>query len=220
MLINVEAQKDFHPGYSLTTRGVFYGARMISAQKGTEFSGTDYDNIRKVYSIWICMNAPDDIGNAISDYRLCKRDMIPGIPDKKIEYDKLTVAMICLNTKSEKGNRLTKMLNILLSPAMKAESKIRQLEYEFDIPMENNMGEELNQMCNLSDYVKEIGIQKGIERGIEQGIEQGREQGKEQLLTQQIMKKYAKGKSTAVIADELEEDEKTIRNILEKALNN
>ena len=66
MLINVEAQKDFHPGYSLTTRGVFYGARMISAQKGTEFTGTDYDNIRKVYTIWICMNAPDDIGNAIS----------------------------------------------------------------------------------------------------------------------------------------------------------
>ena len=95
-----------------------------------------------------------------------------------------------------------------VSPAMKAESKIRQLEYEFDIPMENHMGEELNQMCNLSDYVEEIGIQKGIE------------QGKEQLLTQLIMKKYAKGKSTAVIADELEEDEKTIRNILEKALNN
>ena len=38
LLINVEAQKNFYPGYSLTTRGVFYGARMISAQKGTEFA--------------------------------------------------------------------------------------------------------------------------------------------------------------------------------------
>ena len=58
MLINVEAQKDFHPGYAVPSRGVFYAARMISAQKGTEFSGSDYDRIRKVYSIWICMNAP------------------------------------------------------------------------------------------------------------------------------------------------------------------
>lgn len=58
MLINVEAQKDFHPGYAVPSRGVFYAARMISAQKGTEFSGSDYDGIRKVYSIWICMNAP------------------------------------------------------------------------------------------------------------------------------------------------------------------
>lgn len=50
MIINVEAQKEFRSGYSITTRGVFYGARMISAQKGTEFTGKDYDNIRKVYS--------------------------------------------------------------------------------------------------------------------------------------------------------------------------
>ena len=32
LIINVEAQKKYHTGYSLTTRGVFYGARMISAQ--------------------------------------------------------------------------------------------------------------------------------------------------------------------------------------------
>ena len=206
LIINVEAQKDFHPGYSLMTRGIFYGARMISAQKGTEFSGMDYDNIRKVYSIWICMNAPDSVGNAISDYSICKKDKIPGIPDRKEEYDKMTVVMICLNPNSKKGNRLTKMLGVLLSPDMAAELKIRYLEREFDIPMESNMGEEMNLMCNLSDYVEELGIKKGIE------------QGKEQLLTQQIMKKCAKGKSTAEIADDLEVDEATVRNILEKNL--
>ena len=30
------------------------------------------------------------------------------------------------------------------------------------------MGEELNQMCNLSDYVEELGIEQGIEQGREQ----------------------------------------------------
>ena len=30
------------------------------------------------------------------------------------------------------------------------------------------MGEELNQMCNLSDCVEELGIQKGMEKGKEQ----------------------------------------------------
>ena len=72
LIINVEAQKEFRPGYSLITRGIFYGARMLSSQKGTEFTGRDYDNIRKVYSIWICMNAPDYIGNAISYYNIQK----------------------------------------------------------------------------------------------------------------------------------------------------
>lgn len=207
MIINVEAQKEFRPGYSITTRGVFYGARMISAQKGTEFTGKDYDNIRKVYSIWICMNAPDYIGNAISEYSICKKDRIPGIPDEKRAYDKLTVVMICLNPDSEKENRLTKMLGVLLSPTIKAKTKINQLETEFDIPMQNDMGEELSQMCNLSDYVEELGVKKGIE------------QGREQLLTQLIMKKYEKGRSIAEIADALEESEDTIHKIIENTKN-
>ena len=177
LIINVEAQKEFRPGYSLITRGIFYGARMLSSQKGIEFTGRDYDNIQK-------------------------NDAIPGIPDEKETYDKISVVMICLNPKSEKGNRLTKMLGILLSPRLETGVKIHQLEHEFDIPMENDMGEELNQMCNLSDYVEELGIEKGIERGIEKH------------LSQQVKKKLAKGKSIEEIADELEEDEETIRRIL------
>ena len=94
MIINVEAQKDFHPGYAVPSRGVFYGARMISAQKGIEFTGSNYDGIRKVYSIWICMNAPDYIGNAASRYLIKKEDILPGIQDEPSEYDKLTVVQI------------------------------------------------------------------------------------------------------------------------------
>ena len=122
--------------------------------------------------------------------------------NEKETYDKISVVTICLNPKSEKGNRLTKMLGILLSPRLETGMKIHQLEHEFDIPMENDMGEELNQMCNLSDYVEELGIEKGIERGIEKH------------LSQQVKKKLAKGKSIEEIADELEEDEETIRRIL------
>ena len=140
LLINVEAQKAFYPGYSLTTRGIFYGARMISAQKGTEFAGRDYDNIRKVYSIWICMNAPDYSGNAISKYRIGKEDLIPGIPDQRNTYDKMTVVTVCLNPKSGKGNPLTRMLGLLLSPKIKGKVKIQQLKEEFAIPMKRKWG--------------------------------------------------------------------------------
>ncbi|MDY2818937.1 MAG: hypothetical protein SOT36_01915 [Hominisplanchenecus sp.] len=56
LILNVEAQKSFRPGYEIVTRGIFYGARMISAQLGTEFEHSKYDDIRKVYSVWICMN--------------------------------------------------------------------------------------------------------------------------------------------------------------------
>ena len=150
----------------------------------------------KIILAWILKYAPDYIGNAISFYNFQKCDVIPGIP--KEAYDKISVVMICLNAKSEKGNRLTKMLGILLSLRLETQAKIHQLEHEFDIPMENDMGEELNQMCNLSDYVEELGIEKGIEKH----------------LSQQVKKKLAKGRSVEEIADELEEDEATIRRIL------
>ena len=63
MIINVEAQKDFTPGYDLTTRGVFYCSRMLSAQMETSISAKDYNQLQKVYSIWICLEPPNYASN-------------------------------------------------------------------------------------------------------------------------------------------------------------
>ncbi len=52
LIINIEAQNDFYPGYPLIKRGIYYCSRMISAQYGTEFKNSHYENIKKVYSIW------------------------------------------------------------------------------------------------------------------------------------------------------------------------
>lgn len=53
ILVDVEAQKDFYPGYPVISRGIYYGARMLSSQNGIEFDVPDYGDIKKVYSIWI-----------------------------------------------------------------------------------------------------------------------------------------------------------------------
>ena len=72
---------------------------------------------------------------------------------------------------------------------------------EFAIPMESKtMGEELNQMCNLSDYVEELGI----------------EQGREQILLQLVEKKLARGIAVPEIAEALEETEETIWELVKK----
>lgn len=62
ILINIEAQKSTDSGklgYHLENRIVFYLARMISAQKQTEFFHSDFDNLKKVRSIWICMDSEE-----------------------------------------------------------------------------------------------------------------------------------------------------------------
>ena len=170
MILNIEAQKDYYPGYQIVTRGIFYGGRMISAQLNTEFEIPEYDDLKKVYSIWICMGAPKYIGNAISDYSIGKKDLIKGIPDNKQAYDKLSVVLVCLNEKMDSKTEFLEMMNTLLSQTMDIEEKKRILEEKFHISMKSKLGERVNLMCNLSDLVEERGIAKGREEERKESI--------------------------------------------------
>lgn len=167
ILLNVETQKDFWPGYRIETRGIFYASRMISAQLGTEFSIPDYNGIKKVVSIWICMNASKRVGNAISEYRIRKKDLVEGIPDIPEAYDKISVVLITLNEETDAKDETLRMLNTLLSPIKEAREKRKKLEEDFHISMEGNVGKEMDIMCNLSGYVWSQGVEKGIEKGAE-----------------------------------------------------
>ena len=178
MIINVEGQKNFHPGYDLVTRGVFYCARMISAQKETEFTKDDYDSIKKVYSIWICMNVPEYAEHTITSYKMGQYP-IYGMLKEKFRYDLMELVLVCLGKadSKNKGNSLHGMLDTLLSPDMKPVEKEKILSDEYGIETTAELEGGLRQMCNLSDLVEERGIQKGLALGIERGIEQGIEQG-------------------------------------------
>lgn len=162
IILNLEAQKNFYPGYQIVTRGIFYGSRMISAQLDTEFEIPNYDGLKKVYSIWICVKAPKKIGNAISSYSLEKNDIVEGIPDNRQAYDKLSVVMICLNEEMEKETEFLELMNILLSETKSVEDKKRELEEKFHICMKSKLEKELNLMCNLSDLVEERGMEKKL----------------------------------------------------------
>ncbi len=170
ILLNIEAQKKFKLKYALVTRGIFYAARMISAQLDTEFSTNDYSGMEKVYSIWICMNAPDYIGNAISEYSIKKQDIIAGIPDNREDYDKMSLVMICLNgTKNgrEKGEGIIGLLNTLLATDMKVEEKGKILSENYGIVVDDSLGEEMEHMCNLGEGIREDALEEGIEILIE-----------------------------------------------------
>ena len=54
MFINIEAQNDINPSYDLLNRAIYYASRLISRQKGEEFFNSKYNELKKVYSIWIC----------------------------------------------------------------------------------------------------------------------------------------------------------------------
>ena len=187
-LINIEAQKSSDPkklGYHLENRVIFYLARMISAQKQTEFYHSDYDSLKPVRSIWICMDSGDD-GDLIEEIGLGRRTVF-GNSSKEYHINLMKGIMVHVRSAENRQtskNILINMLEQLLS-GMDLDEKKRILTEEYGMLMTAELEGRMRTMCNLSEdlieraaskAIKE-GMAKGIEQGIEQGIKQGIEQG-------------------------------------------
>ena len=172
LIINVEAQSDFYPGYPIIKRGIYYCSRMISSQYGVEFTGTHYERIKKVYSIWICSSPPKYRENTITRYAVREENIIGEIAEKKENYDLLTAVMVCLgHSGDDKYTGILKLLDVLLSAEKEPEEKKKILQDDFDIKMTRELESEVSEVCNLSKGIEEKGIAIGMERERVRAIE-------------------------------------------------
>ena len=154
MIINVESQKDFYPGYPLIKRGIYYCSRMISSQYGTEMPDTCYEKLKKVYSIWICSNPPKYRKNTITAYSMKEQNLVGSVAEKEENYDMLTVLTVCLGGFGDENYEgILRMLDVLLSDRILPEEKKKILKDEFDIAMTKTMEREAMEMCNLSQGI-------------------------------------------------------------------
>lgn len=156
IIINIELQKDYYPGYHFCSRGIFYCSRMISEQVYTEFVPDNYDDIKKVYSIWLCMEPPKKYANTITEYSMDEKNIFGEFTGAE-NYDLLSVLIIrlCTDENVDCENQLINMLNVLLSTKLKAEQKKEILEQEHQMEMETEMEGDAKNMCNLSDLIVE-----------------------------------------------------------------
>lgn len=169
ILINVEAQRSSNSaklGYHLENRIIFYLARMISAQKQTEFFHSDYDSLCPVRSIWICMDAEDD-EDSIEEINLSRETIFgnkvyPGSTD--------LIKGIIVNVRkgenlAKSQNNLIALLEELLSEADIAKKK-KILSTEYGMIMTEEFEGRLQTMCNLSQNIVEEERKRAIERMI------------------------------------------------------
>ena len=178
LIINVEAQRESFRCYDLVKRAVFYCARMLSAQLDTEFKIPYYDDVKKVYSIWICMHPSKKTQNTITEYHMQADDRY-GKYSGKAGYDLLSVIMIRIGLETQQEQqKLLKLLRTLLSDKMTINSKLDILESEYKIPRNRKIAEEAGNLCNLSELIEEKGIEKGIVKGKAEGKAEGKEEGR------------------------------------------
>ena len=168
ILVNLEAQMTSDAnklGYHLENRIIFYLARMISAQKQTEFFHSDFDDLKPVRSIWICMDSDvmeDSIEEIGFESRLAygntknrhKTDLIKGII-----VNIRNEAADTLETTPKSGNRLIAMLEEILSKKTVVEKK-QILTDEYGMIMTEELEGRMQNMCNLSELVKESAVKQ------------------------------------------------------------
>ena len=155
VIINLEAQNDFYPGYPLVSRGIYYDARMISAQYGVEFDKSDYGKIKKVYSIWICINPAKKFVNTINRYHYVEKNILGDAKLSVSDYDKSDVILVGLHTNGDEGkcgNEMIDMLSVIFDKNKEAKKKQDELEHGYGIKMTREYSEVVDKMCNISKF--------------------------------------------------------------------
>lgn len=170
LIINVEAQNKYNPGYPLLKRAEYYCSRLISSQHGTVFTKSHYEKIKKVYSIWICTDVPHDRCGTITKYEMHEVNIYGNAHAPRHEYDLITVVMVCLGENeggADDRSNLLDMLNYLMLNSIDSYKQKQQvLNNEFDVKMTPRLEEGVAEMCNLSQGIKDVGRAEGRAEGI------------------------------------------------------
>ena len=164
ILINIEAQKSTDSGklgYHLENRIVFYLARMISAQKQTEFFHSDFDNLKKVRSIWICMDS-EETEDSIEEIGFDRKTVFG---NKRNSYHTDLMKGIIVNIRSgadsSSGKAVKKSQNVLIAMLEElvsrkdASEKKHILEDEYGLKMTAELERRIQIMCNWSESIIE-----------------------------------------------------------------
>lgn len=157
LIINVEAQKNANPGYPLLKRAMYYCSRLISSQHSVDFDKSHYEKIKKVYSIWLCMDTSDE-QSGITRYQMQEKVEYGTFREKRAYYDLQQIVMVYVgNSKRDAGNRLLSLLCELFKSSDSAVIKLHTLKDEYDINLTQSEEGMVDTMCNLSVGVFERG---------------------------------------------------------------
>ena len=155
-----------HTGYSLVRRGIYYACRMISSQKEVEFKGEDFDSIKKVYTIWLVMDAPRGGSNSIRRYEI-KEKILHGHGHEDVKNYDLMVAIMVYLGKTKTRHRFLRLLHLIFLDKMKTEEKSKVLRDEYNLVLTPDMEKELKAMGSLAEGIAESARMDGEIKGKE-----------------------------------------------------
>ena len=203
IIVNIEAQKDEPTEYKILNRAIFYVSRLISSQKERDFVNTNYDDIKQVFSIWICMNMDD---NSLSHIHLTKDEMLKPC-NWKGNLDLLNIVLIGITNEipeHDEKYEMHRLIGALLSSELKEQEKLDIIEHEYNIPISQEFREDVRIMCNLSTGIEERATERATKKATEKTSEKF------------ILNMYKKGYTLDQIADVAETGVDEVESIIKK----
>lgn len=163
IIINLEAQGIEKPPYPLVNRTIFYIARLISSQKNRNFDHSNYGDMLRTCSVWICFNLEENCMN----YLHLTNTSLFGTHEWLGDLELMNIFLVGLDKNlSEEAIKTTDsnlhyMLGTIFSNDLSPKDKVRLLSEREDMPAGTHIRKELDTMCNLSYGIEEQGIEKG-----------------------------------------------------------
>lgn len=188
--VDIESQKTYKPGYPIEKRGLYYLARRLSSQLSLITERTDYSQLEKCYSIWICRDdIPKKEHNTISVYEIANTKNIGINTLPKENYDLMTLVVIKLGhtvyngEKEDEGYDLLRFLNAIMYPH-KGDFMAAVSEY-IDFSENEELWKEEKSMDGLGECIYNEGREEGIEAMVLDNLE-------EQVPMERIISKLQK----------------------------
>ena len=154
VIINIEIQKDEPTQYFLLNRAIFYVSRMVSSQKGRDFVHQNYNDMKRVFSIWLCLNMDS---HSMCHIHLTRDDLI-NHHNWKGTLDLLNIIFLGIGENlppQEEQYQLHRLIAALLSNQLPAAEKLKIIHNEYHIPLSQPLTEGVNMMCNLGEGIEE-----------------------------------------------------------------
>ena len=214
IIVNIECQKDEPTAYSILNRAIFYASRLISSQKERDFVNSNYDDIKQVFSIWVCMNMEN---NSMEHIHLTK-DRILESYEWKGNLDLLNIVMIGItNELPEKDEKyeLHRLICALFSNELSENQKFDILEREYNIPVNTELREDVSVMCNLSLGIEERAEARGEARGKARGEAIGMRKTRKEINEKVVKNMYNKRYTIEQISEIIELSEEEVKDIIE-----
>ncbi len=169
--VDFEVQNNYKPAdpeYPIVKRAIYYAAREISSQLGKLTEKTNYADIEKCYSIWVCNeNVPKELQNTVTRYSMVKEDLIGNTNEPKQEYDLMEVVIIRRGKEASEDDIFQYLESIF-------QSNLEKMREYVDIPSGSEIEKEVVRMTGMGQTI--------YERGKTEGKSEGKLEGKLELL--------------------------------------